>query len=324
MQKNENKNNEELNVVSQNIMKSGENAFVIKEIVVNNGEDVGNDGRKDFDDLNGVHFPKINELNKDKSLNNVEVRECLDEGCNSENSAKSVDCAEKQDNKDKSAGKQSENGSIAWGCAIGGIKLADMIKGNKLDNKLMQIPTEMSEVGEGIVVFDDEIIELGSQKWKLIVCGQGCNTGFNEARYHIRRMWYKFGLKEVTAENGVFYFKFQDEVGINEVINNGPWMVNNKPLVVQKWCVDMCLDKMEPKKIPVWVKLVNVPMEAWSVKGISALASSIGKPVIMDEVATKMCVIGIGRFGFARVLVEIDAEKGLCWFQLNGSFVLFR
>ncbi|GJU81796.1 RNA-directed DNA polymerase, eukaryota, reverse transcriptase zinc-binding domain protein, partial [Tanacetum coccineum] len=51
-------------------------------------------------------------------------------------------------------------------------------------------------------------------------------------------------------------------------------------------------------------------MEAWSVKGINALASSIGKPVIMDEVTTKMCVTGVGRIGFARVLVEIDAEKG--------------
>ncbi|GKB49652.1 RNA-directed DNA polymerase, eukaryota, reverse transcriptase zinc-binding domain protein [Tanacetum coccineum] len=77
--------------------------------------------------------------------------------------------------------------------------------------------------------------------------------------------------------------EFQDEEGVKEVINNGPWMV----------------------------KLRNVPMEAWSVKGISAIASSIGKPVIMDEVTTKMCVTGVGRLGFARVLVEIDAEKGI-------------
>nr|GFB89218.1 ATPase, F1/V1/A1 complex, alpha/beta subunit, zinc knuckle CX2CX4HX4C [Tanacetum cinerariifolium] len=55
----------------------------------------------------------------------------------------------------------------------------------------------------------------------------------------------------------------------------------------------------------------NVHMEAWSVKGISALASSIGKPVIMDEVTTKMYVTCIGRIGFAKVLVEIDAEKGI-------------
>ncbi|GJY49428.1 hypothetical protein Tco_0439384 [Tanacetum coccineum] len=87
------------------------------------------------------------------------------------------------------------------------------------------------------------------------------SMGFNEARYHIRRMWNRLGLRDVIAENGVFYFRFQDEEGIN--------------------------------------------------RGINALASSIGKPVIMDEVTTKLCVTGVGRIGFARVLVEIDVEKGI-------------
>nr|GEU99130.1 hypothetical protein [Tanacetum cinerariifolium] len=73
----------------------------------------------------------------------------------------------------------------------------------------------------------------------------------------------------------------------------------------------MCLDKAQPKKIHVWVKLLNVLIEAWSVKGISALASSIGKPVIMDEVTIKICVTRICRIGFARLLMEIDAEKGI-------------
>lgn len=73
----------------------------------------------------------------------------------------------------------------------------------------------------------------------------------------------------------------------------------------------MCLDKYEHKKLPVWVKLLKILMEAWSVSGISALASSISKPIIMDEVTTKMCLTGVGTIGFARALVEIDAEKEL-------------
>ncbi|GJW02174.1 RNA-directed DNA polymerase, eukaryota, reverse transcriptase zinc-binding domain protein [Tanacetum coccineum] len=50
-------------------------------------------------------------------------------------------------------------------------------------------------------------------------------------------------------------------------------------------------------------------MEAWSIKGISAIASSIGKPIIMDDITAKMCAKGEGRLGFARVLIEIDAGK---------------
>ncbi|GKD40438.1 RNA-directed DNA polymerase, eukaryota, reverse transcriptase zinc-binding domain protein [Tanacetum coccineum] len=122
-------------------------------------------------------------------------------------------------------------------------------------------------------------------------------------------MWNRFGLKYVISENGIFLFKFQDKEGIKEVINNGPWMVNSKPMFMQKLNIDMCLDKVEPKKLPVWIKLMNIPMKAWSVKRISAIASSVGKPIIMDEITTKMCLTGIGRIGFNRVLVEIDADK---------------
>nr|GEX24828.1 reverse transcriptase domain, reverse transcriptase zinc-binding domain protein [Tanacetum cinerariifolium] len=227
--KNENIN-EKLSVNNQNTKNNGESDFVGKGIEINSEKGMGNDGKKGFDgDLN-------------------------DEGCNSENnSIKSVDCSEKVNNEEEEVVKQSGNGKIVWGSGSGGISLADMIKGSKLDNKLMHVPAVVSDNGENIMIFDDEIIELGSQKWSLTVCGQfiRCTVGFNEARYHIKRMWHKFGLKDVIAENGVFYFKFQDEEGINEVINNGPWMVNNKPLVVQKWCIDMCMDKAEPKKIPV-------------------------------------------------------------------------
>ncbi|GJS99190.1 RNA-directed DNA polymerase, eukaryota, reverse transcriptase zinc-binding domain protein [Tanacetum coccineum] len=99
------------------------------------------------------------------------------------------------------------------------------------------------------------------------------------------------------------------EVGMDEVVNNGPWMVNNKPLFVQKWRVGMCLDRAEPSKLSAWVKLLHVPMEAWSLKWISALSSSLDKPIIMDDMTTKMCLRGESRIRFARVLVELDAGK---------------
>ena len=79
----------------------------------------------------------------------------------------------------------------------------------KLDNKLLIIPTETNANGEEGVVFDVEIIEDGSNKWNLTVCGQfvGCSWNLNEARYHIRRMWNKFGLKDITVnESGIFFF----------------------------------------------------------------------------------------------------------------------
>nr|GEV80700.1 hypothetical protein [Tanacetum cinerariifolium] len=49
----------------------------------------------------------------------------------------------------------------------------------------------------------------------------------------------------------------------------------------------------EPGKIPIWRKLSNIPLEAWSVKGISALSSRLGKPLVMDDMTASMCHNGL-------------------------------
>ncbi|GJV65063.1 RNA-directed DNA polymerase, eukaryota, reverse transcriptase zinc-binding domain protein [Tanacetum coccineum] len=76
----------------------------------------------------------------------------------------------------------------------------------------------------------------------------------------------------VGMEDGTVLY----EEGIQSVIENGHWMVNGKPMFVQKW---------DP--------------------------SVLGTPLIMDMVTTNMCKIGTGRVGFARVLIEVEAKKGL-------------
>ncbi|GKC03922.1 RNA-directed DNA polymerase, eukaryota, reverse transcriptase zinc-binding domain protein, partial [Tanacetum coccineum] len=48
-----------------------------------------------------------------------------------------------------------------------------------------------------------------------------------------------------------------------------------------------------------------------SSKGISAVASRLGTPLIMDQTTTNMCNLGNRRPGFARVLVDVEAGKGL-------------
>ncbi|GJS08441.1 RNA-directed DNA polymerase, eukaryota, reverse transcriptase zinc-binding domain protein [Tanacetum coccineum] len=84
-----------------------------------------------------------------------------------------------------------------------------------------------------------------------------------------------------------------------------------KPLVVQKGSVDLNLDNTELERIPLWVKLCNVPLEAWIVKGISALASRLGKPLVMDSVTANKCKQGIGMVRKS-VKVEYDWKPQMC------------
>ncbi|GKA15133.1 RNA-directed DNA polymerase, eukaryota, reverse transcriptase zinc-binding domain protein [Tanacetum coccineum] len=125
-------------------------------------------------------------------------------------------------------------------------------------------------------------------------------------------MWGKYGIAKIDKwENGCYMFKFRDDKGMNDVLEKGHWMVNNKPLFVQKWSSEIGMHRVEPKKMPIWVKITNVHLEAWCVKGISALTSSLGKHILMDTMTANMCHKGIGNLGYARVLVKIDAAKDL-------------
>ncbi|GJZ86040.1 RNA-directed DNA polymerase, eukaryota, reverse transcriptase zinc-binding domain protein [Tanacetum coccineum] len=147
-----------------------------------------------------------------------------------------------------------------------------------IDTSLEFRPTVTDDEGCEFVIFDEELVSHGSKK------------NFDD--------------------NGGCFFKFKNEEGMEKVIEQGPWIVNHKPLFVQKWDPIIGLERKEENKIPIWAKLKNVPPEAWTRDGISALASSLGKPLRMDNITAQACQTGRGRATFARVLVEFDVKKG--------------
>ncbi|GKB76178.1 ATPase, F1/V1/A1 complex, alpha/beta subunit [Tanacetum coccineum] len=54
----------------------------------------------------------------------------------------------------------------------------------------------------------------------------------------------RYGLKEIVDNaNGCWFFKFGYEEGMNNVVEMSPWMVNGKPLMVQKWNPDIGMEK---------------------------------------------------------------------------------
>ncbi|GJW86809.1 RNA-directed DNA polymerase, eukaryota, reverse transcriptase zinc-binding domain protein, partial [Tanacetum coccineum] len=182
------------------------------------------------------------------------------------------------------------------------------------DNKLFSVPASVNEKGEEVVIFDEELVNEGSEKWKFTVCGYFVcsNMPGYKVKYNIRRMWGKYGLRDIVVDNDeICYAKFKDEESMNLVLEQSPWMVNGRPFIVQKWDPQVTIVKSAPCKIPVWIKLFNVPLEAWSIKGISTLSSKLGRPIMMDKVTTDMCNRGIGWLGYARVLVKIEAGKAL-------------
>ena len=133
---------------------------------------------------------------------------------------------------------------------------------------------------------------------------------FPTVKYFVNRMWKNYGLEDVMVNNeGFFFFKFSNEQGLQEVMENGPWLINDLPLFVNRWKPGLVLSKPQVNSIPVWVKVFNVPLEYWNNEGVAVIANELGKPIVMDRVTQSMCTNHWGRPGFMRLLIEMSSES---------------
>ncbi|GJS47179.1 cytokinin dehydrogenase 3-like protein [Tanacetum coccineum] len=83
------------------------------------------------------------------------------------------------------------------------------------------------------------------------------------------------------------------------MLENGLWFILNNPLIMKKWHPDENLLKEDVNTIPVWVKLHGVPVTAFSDDGLSAIATKLGTPLMLDSYTSDMCM----QSGRATILV---------------------
>ena len=125
---------------------------------------------------------------------------------------------------------------------------------------------------------------------------------------YVKSVWGKFGFSDAMMNNnGVYFFKFNDLGGSNQVVEEGPLMIRGVPLFVHRWDPMKGLTKLVHDTCPLWVKLHNIPLVAFNREGISRIASALGFPKQMDACTSSMCDKAWGRPGFAKVLVEVWA-----------------
>ncbi|KAH0685695.1 hypothetical protein KY290_017216 [Solanum tuberosum] len=86
----------------------------------------------------------------------------------------------------------------------------------------------------------------------------------------------------------------------------GPYYVNNQPLILYQWELDFELDKEELSIVPLWVKFPGLPVSYWSVEALSKVVSAVGRPIHTD-----MFTANAERISYARILIEVDVSQPL-------------
>ncbi|GJY71355.1 RNA-directed DNA polymerase, eukaryota, reverse transcriptase zinc-binding domain protein [Tanacetum coccineum] len=104
--------------------------------------------------------------------------------------------------------------------------------------------------------------------------------------------WGKFGFVKsmLNSSTRLFSFQFSSTDGLNSMLKNGPWFIRNHPLILRKWNPDVDLLKEDVGNVPVWVKLHGVPVTAFSEDGLSAIATKLGTPLMLDSYTSDMCL----------------------------------
>ncbi|GJR31830.1 zf-CCHC domain-containing protein [Tanacetum coccineum] len=148
---------------------------------------------------------------------------------------------------------------------------------------------------------------------KAFVGGSWSDSGEDEDLKKDEISLMEHDLNEIgyRDDDGFFYFKFESIKGMEQVLEQGPWLIRNSPLILNKWSVNMSLSKDDVKKVPVWVKMLKVPVVAYTEDGLSRITSQIGRPIMVDSFTSEMCDATWGRMGYARALIEISADKAL-------------
>nr|GEV64479.1 hypothetical protein [Tanacetum cinerariifolium] len=69
--------------------------------------------------------------------------------------------------------------------------------------------------------------------------------------------------------------------------------------------------KEDVSTVPVKVKLYGVPVTAFSMDGLSAIATKLGTPLMLDSYTSDMCMQSWGRSSYAIVMIELRADMEL-------------
>ncbi|GJW61687.1 zinc knuckle CX2CX4HX4C containing protein [Tanacetum coccineum] len=116
-------------------------------------------------------------------------------------------------------------------------------------------------------------------------------------------------IERAIYRNGFFFFKFSSHDGMIKTLEGGPWFIRSSPIFLYKWSANTKLKKEAVTRVPVWVRIHNVPVVAFSEVGLSLIATQLGRPIRLDVCTSDMCLNPWGHTSYARVLVEFNSEN---------------
>ncbi|XVE64008.1 hypothetical protein DITRI_Ditri07aG0066900 [Diplodiscus trichospermus] len=101
----------------------------------------------------------------------------------------------------------------------------------------------------------------------------------------VNNLWGADG--EVTIRPAcmdLFIIKFSSSEACDKALEEGLWHIRIQPFILRKWEPGMTKLHFDMSKIPIWIQLENVPLELFTRKRLSYIASVVGCPLYMEQI----------------------------------------
>ncbi|GJZ66006.1 zinc knuckle CX2CX4HX4C containing protein [Tanacetum coccineum] len=154
-----------------------------------------------------------------------------------------------------------------------------------------------------------KVVEKVSTRFEHTLYGYfiGKRMAFPVVEYYARNNWAKHGLKRIMMNNkGFFFFKFDSQAGLEAIFEGGPWLIRNSPIILKKWSMDTRLLKEELTRIPIWVKLHDVPIQVFEEDGMSSFARCL------IEVNSEVDLVDVVTIGIPSLTVDDFIKETIC------------
>ncbi|PKU76698.1 RNA exonuclease 1 [Dendrobium catenatum] len=149
----------------------------------------------------------------------------------------------------------------------------------------------------------------GKSLWNLSLVGYslGPRPYYERLLASMEKAWkLKGALSLLLLADDFFLLKFTAVKDYDMVWSGGLWFLLGRPFILQRWNPKFQPTKDKSASIPLWIKVLNLPLALWTPTGISKIASFIGEPLYVDTLTAKRT-----RLTFARICVKVDKNSEL-------------
>ena len=188
--------------------------------------------------------------------------------------------------------------------------LKGFFDGESLDGENSGGRSEEEEDSLPTLTFSREQYERWCAPWRksLIVRLLGKSMSLWNMQSRLLRLWKtkeKFTVRDIG--NDCFVVSFLCEEDMEYVYLEGPWMLADHYLVVQRWQPNFDpLDENYHRKIAAWIRIPVLPLEFFNAESLHMIGNLVGKTLKVDS---RTYLTERGKF--ARICVELDLDKKL-------------